>query len=487
MSEKRKVLCLLDSPTVSTGFANVARNILKHINDTGLYDITVIGINHTGDYYDQTKFPYKIYPAMPQGYSDMYGRGKAFQVLQGKDKQIKPPFDIFFTIQDHFIIAGTDNIANGFNLAKMIKELQKAILENKNVAPDYLFNWIGYYPVDGQLAPYWVKKGIAMTDYPVAYTVYGAKEMLRADDDSIKLKDRLTIIPHGVDTNIFKPLPDEENKKFRKEFFNGHVKDDTFLIVNVNRNQPRKDIPRTIKIFAEYKKINPKAFLYLHMKQSDSGGEIWRIASQFGLKEGTDMASPDDKFTAMYGFPIEKVNQVYNAADCILTTSLGEGWGFINTEAMAAKKPIIAAWNTAIPEIFGEEDIEKQDVGIDYLESNLDKLRGIPLRCGEGLNDWLCYGYTDNSVIRPLASVTDGVKKLGWVYNNPDKVKQITSNAYEYVQTLTWDKVCEDWTKLFDHAYNDVVKARNVAKLSKKIPKETRVKNRKERNRKKRK
>ena len=475
----------MDSPTCATGFGTVARNVLKHINDTGKYDITVIGINYNGDYYDQTKFPYKIYPAMPPGYSDMYGRGKTFQVLQGKDKSIHPPFDILFTIQDHFILAGTDNIANGFNLSKMIKQLQLAILEHDNVDIKHLFNWIGYYPVDGELIPHWVQQGIGMTDYPVAYTVYGAKEMLRYDTKELGLRDRLNIISHGVNTEIFKPLPEDEVKKFRKEYFGGHVKDDTFLIVNINRNQPRKDIARTIKIFAEYKKINPKAFLYLHMKQGDSGGELWTIAKRFGLEEGVDMATPDMKFGAMYGFPIEKVNQLYNAADVLLTTSLGEGWGFINTESMAVKKPIIAAWNTAIPEIFGEEEIERKDVGIEYIENNLDKLRGIPLACGEGLNDWLCYGYTDNSVIRPVASVEDGVRKLDWVFNNPDKVNKIVENGYKYIQTITWDKVCDKWIKLFDHAYEDVLRARTTAELKKKVKPETRAKNRKKRKKKK--
>lgn len=457
--KKRKVLALLDSPTVSTGFASVARNILKQINDTGLYDVTVIGINHYGDWYDQEKHPFKIYPAMPYGYTDMFGRGLAFQILQGSHKTIRPPFDLFFTIQDHFILYGDDTSSRGFNLSTRIKALQLAILENGKVSLDNLFNWIGYFPVDGTLRKEWVQEGIAMADYPVSYTRYGAVEMLRHDSKDVRLEERLNIIPHGVNLKEFYPLEKKEIKKFRKKFFGGHVKDDTFLIVNVSRNQPRKDLSRTMKIFAEYKKINPKAFLYLHAKPQDIGGDLWHIAKQLGIEEGKDMACPSAAFNEMFGVPIETLNKIYNSADVLLTTTLGEGWGFINTEAMAVRKPILAPANTSIPEIFNMENIHDNQPDIEYMEKNYETLRGIPIKCGTG-NDWITYGGSDNSVIRPLTNVRDGVKKLDWVYNNKDKVQKIVDNGYKYATELSWDNVCKSWVKLFDDAYNNVVEAR---------------------------
>ena len=486
MPKKRKVLALLDSPTVSTGFAQVAKNVLKQIHNTGLYDITVLGINHTGSWYDQEKYPYKIYPAMPYGFTDMFGRGRLFQTLQGLDREIKPPFDIVFTLQDHFLLYGSDDASRGFNVSKKLKQLQYEILTNEKVSLDNLFNWVGYYPVDGKLQSPWVQEGIAMCDYPVAYTVFGAKEILKFDTKEINLKERLNIIPHGVNIKDFYPISEEEKYKFRKEYFGGHVKDDHFLVVNISRNQPRKDIPRTLKIFAEYLKINPKAFLYIHAKADDVGGNIWTIADQLGLELDKHFALTNPDFNAMYGVTLDTLNKIYGAADVLLTTTLGEGWGFINTEAMAVKRPIIAPANTAIPEIFGMEDISEKEVGIDYVEKNLDTLRGIPIKSGYGKGDFLVYGLTDNSVVRPLTDIDDGVAKLDWVFKNPDKVKKIVENGYEYSQTLSWDSemVGERWIKLFDIAYKNVEKARkegHIKEKSKAKEKATRIKNRKKR------
>ena len=58
MKRKRKVLVLADSPTCATGFAQVSRNVLKNLYDTGRYEIDMIGINYTG-HYDKKEFEKK--------------------------------------------------------------------------------------------------------------------------------------------------------------------------------------------------------------------------------------------------------------------------------------------------------------------------------------------------------------------------------------------------------------------------------------------
>jgi len=462
MNKKIKILALMDSPTVSTGFGILAKNILKKLNETDKYDITVVGINYRGtiNKEDLEKYPYTMTPAQPVGYSDIYGRGRTIQILTGKDIDIKAGFDLLFTIQDHFILAGTDNLAEGYNFSLRIKQLQKEILLNEKVDKNYLFNWIGYYPVDGRLQDYWVTQGIALCDYPISYTEFGKDEMLRFDTDKLNLKNRVEIIPHGVNTKDFYPLKDEEIKEFRKRYFQNEVKDDDFLIVNVSRNQIRKDLMSTLKAYAEYKKINDKAKLYLHSKRNDVGGDLWEIAKQVGLKE-TDILLPIN-FNEMYGFPIETINKIYNSADVLLTTTLGEGWGFINTEAMAVNKIIIAPANSSIPEIIGMKDIYEKEVNIDYIEKNINTLRGIPVKSGYGLNDFICMGIIDNGVIRPKTDIEDIVVKLDWVYKNKDKANKIAQQGYNWVQTISWDNVVNKWEQIFDKAYNELEKQRKI-------------------------
>ena len=457
----------MDSPTVSTGFAQVSKNVLRKLYDTGKYDITVVGINYHGTLTKEQmeKHPYTFIPAMPAGYQDPYGRGKVVQILTGNDREIRPPFDILFTIQDHFILSGADAIADGFNFSKRIKELQAEILSNPQYDMKFLFSWIGYYPVDGNLQEKWVKQGIGYCDYPVAYTQFGKSKILEHDEPVLKLKERLEVIYHGVNLKDFYPLSENEIKEFRKSYFPKEMPEDAFLIVNISRNQIRKDIASTIKAFAEYKKINPKAYLYLHMKQTDQGGDLWEIAKQFGLEVGKDMMLPSN-FNEMFGFPAEFMNKIYNSADVLITTTLGEGWGFINTEAMAVKKPIITPMNTAMPEIIGIEEPFIREPMISYIEDNIHTLRGIPVKSGYGPNDWVCMGAIDNGVVRPKVDIDDIVQKLDWAYKNKQKIQQIANNGYNWVQELKWDNIVKQWENLFDKAYAELEKERKAGHVT---------------------
>ena len=103
MDKKIKILALCDSPTCATGFAQVSRNILRMLYETGKYDIDVIGINHDGNPYDRDKFPYRIWPAqnhlIPDAkYHDLFGRQLYL------DKLGTGTYDLTWILQDTFQI-----------------------------------------------------------------------------------------------------------------------------------------------------------------------------------------------------------------------------------------------------------------------------------------------------------------------------------------------------------------------------------------------
>lgn len=481
--KKIRILALCDSPTSPTGFAQVSLNILNGLAATGKYEIDVVGINFRGDAYSHEKFPYNIFPAQPQGYSDMYGRGRVLQALNGHEMQagLMPSWDIVFTIQDSFIIEGYGIDTRFGEYLRIMSEYWKRIVD-----PEAWFKWIGYFPVDSDLKENWVTRAIALPHFPVAYCNFGKKEILKFEKDVFKvlfnfqmedafvkkeaiinvdsLKNRLTIIPHGVDLKVFKPLPNEEIKKFRKAFFQGKVKDDTFLVINISRNQPRKDLARTMAVFAELKKKIPNSYLYLHCQAEDAGGNLHEMARNFNLRPVEDYALPND-FSAGHGYPVEKVNQIYNAADVCITTTLGEGWGFLTTEAMATKTPIIAPNITSILDIFdsyNDKDPEKSGILPPPLTS--EKLRGIPVKAGSNSSEWTCLGVSDNERVRPLTNVDDMVEKLVWVHDNKKAVKKIVERAYAWVQGLSWDNIVKEWDALFMKAYHELEREREVAK-----------------------
>jgi glycosyltransferase involved in cell wall biosynthesis len=482
MSDKPiRVLALCDSPTTATGFAMVSRHILQGLKKRGNYEIDVIGINYLGDYYDREKHPYNIFPAMPQGFSDMYGRGRLMNALNGVEESagLKRPWDIVFTIQDPFIIEG---MGISFPFAEQMRIT--SALWKRQLDPSLWFKWIGYFPVDASIKENWVTRSIALCDYPVAYCDWGKGEMMKFDryefetnftlkqnkEDGGKparlltpsLHNRMNVITHGVSTEIFHPLPKEEVAAFRKEYFSDMLKDDTFLIVNVSRNQPRKDLARTIAAFANFKERVPDSFLYLHCKAEDLGGSVHEMCRNFGMVQGKDYSTPKN-FSANTGYPIEMVNKIYNAADVCVTTTLGEGWGFITTEAMATKTPIVAPNITSILDIFNSYDYDGTLSALEFADT---KLRGIPVKAGSTSSEWICMGLEDNERIRPLTNVDDLVDKMYWVYKNKDSkaLKRIVDNAFEWVHTLKWENVCEQWHQLFQKAYTELENDRQVGR-----------------------
>lgn len=289
---KIKLLMYADSPTCATGFGTVSRNILDILYKTGKYDITVFGINYWGDPHS---FPYKIYPAGINSQHDPYGRQKFV------DNCTSFEFDLIFFLQDLF----------------MLDFVPSLLVKLKNTSK--IFKSIVYYPVDGTPKAEWFKN-IKDIDYKIAYTEYGLNETMKV----APWLGTVDVIPHGVNTNDFKPLNQSVITKFRQSYFGKHA--DKFIIGTVARNQPRKEIYRTISAFTEFKKKVPNSLLYLHMAKVDQGGNLEETLKTFGLAINEDVVFPN-KFSANQGYPLDALNMIYNSVDLIVSSSCGEGWG----------------------------------------------------------------------------------------------------------------------------------------------------------------
>ena len=443
--KKHKILAYGDSPTTATGFATVMRNLLREIHATGEFDIDILGINYYEGYYDREEYPYRIVPAMKVGERDFYGRERLIYMLMGQDKHILPPWDIFFSLQDPFVIEEIARILGNvrdvcadptFNDGVVQVGHQRIKLDG--IDPEMAFKWVGYWPVDSELKQNWVQDSMLLSDFPVAYTEYGKAEIEKHNYDPTTFERlrEIDVIPHGVNLTDFYPINKDEKKKFRELYFEGKVKDTDFLIVNISRNQPRKDVSRTMAIFKEFQKTTPNAKLYLHMKKVDAGGNLEEIARSLGLKLNEDYFVPAN-FDENQGVSLDTLNKIYNMADVCITSTLGEGWGFILTEAMAAKSTILAPNNTSVPEILGEGE------------------RGYIYGAGTTTSEFFCMGSTDNERLRPLGNVDSAVEQLQHIYKNPTEALKKKEKGYQYVQTLSWKKVAEKWFKVFEKALKE--------------------------------
>lgn len=406
MSDKIKVLAYCDSPTVATGFGTVSRNILEAIHITGKYDITVLGINHWGDPHH---FPYDIWPVGFNGENDPYGRKKVCSMIPNME------FDILFFLQDTFILDFVPPLVN-------------------HLKSKHKFKSICYYPVDGTPKKGWIEN-VEPVDYLVSYTKFG-KDMSNKVHPNNKHGENIRIIPHGVNTNDFHPIDKAIVSQFREQYFGANNK--KFIFTNVNRNQQRKDIPRTIAAFKLFKdQVSDDALLYLHMARKDQGWDLEEVCKAYNLDIRKDVVFPEN-FGPNKGYPLHVVNLIYNASDCIVSSTLGEGWGLSWVEAMASKTPVIMPNNTAM------SDHITEDIGY-LVNSGKDENLKIIIK-------------NDNDVIRPMVDVYDMVDKMARVYNNREEATAKAEKAYEIVTSkYDWQgDIANSWRALFEEAYSSI-------------------------------
>lgn len=415
MNNKIRILYYGDAPTVATGFGTVTRGILTNLHKTGKYDIKVMGVNYWGDPHE---FPFPIWPigigsTTSAGQPDPFGRRRSFDMMMSPDIE----FDVLFMIQDSFIMefmtAPTSEGHRPLDILRSRKDIISAV----------------YFPVDGVPKKSWVDS-MNSHDVVVAYTEYGKNQCIKKVPG---IEGKIKNIPHGVNASDFRPVPKSDVDKFKKEYFGPLA--DRFIITNVNRNQQRKDIPRTLMAFKEFKKLRPNALLYLHMAARDQGWNITELIDSMGLKFNEDVVLPAN-FGPNQGFPREVVNLIYNASDVVISTTLGEGWGLSITEAMACKVPIIFPNNTSLTEIVGENEE-----------------RGYLTKSGASANDWAVLP-NDNEVMRPLTSVEDLAEKLIHVYDNREEAEKKADAAFKWVHSnLLWDKhIAPKWDRLLTSA-----------------------------------
>lgn len=426
MDKKLRVLFWADSPICATGFATVSRNILRYLNETGKYEFTVIGINHDGSPYDTRKYPYAIHPAIAPladdpKYKNPYGYQKFI------DFAMRGNFDLVFVLNDTFLIS----------------KVMPGLVDARNGLPkERKFPIIYYFPIDGVPRREWIELSVYKVDFPVTYTEFAKRECEKITGPCGKLD----IIRHGVDKEVFHPV--EDLSGFKERFFGKHK--DKFIVLNVNRNQPRKDLHRTLSSFSIFHDKYPETFLFMLCQLDDVGGNLIEIGENYGLRWNEDWSGPPiGAYGASQGYPVETLNMVYSSVQLVVSTTTGEGWGLSSVEAMACKTPVLFPRNTSLVEIIGENEE-----------------RGYLCKSGADLDHLACFGKFDNNVLRSLTDVNDMASKMEYVYSHRAEAEEKAERAYREV--VEWKDVAKEWIGVFEkaevwmnHLRSDAVPERN--------------------------
>jgi len=309
---------------------NLLRRWLPHCESIDVWGINFSGWPH--------ELPYRIYPA---GYGDWCSRT---QLQAFVDRAAAGNYTHLWILQDLAPLC-----QYGFPAALAELRRKKGL------------RIVHYMPVDAPLDPAWLEI-VRAVDVPVAYTEYGVTQIAAAAHFDGAEPPVCHILPHGVDTDVYHPLQDRG--ALREKWFGEWVKPTDTLLLNVNANQPRKGHVNTLQIVAELKRLGVPVKLLMHMPNENSmtsGHSLTSMAYQLGL-DPEDWSSTDQTATQLKGkglfwaknHPLAGeplLNELYNCADLLISTTLGEGWGFSLTEALAAGCPVAAPSHTSCQEI----------------------------------------------------------------------------------------------------------------------------------------
>ena len=324
----------------NTGFARVTHSVLDHLHK--VHDVSVFGINATGDPHG---YPYEVFPAGNVNCPDRFGIPRLPEVVA----KVRP--DVIVCCQDIWIIN---------NVWERIQFLQN----------DIGFKFLAYFPTDSEAYLPDMLRNMTAWDMSLTFTIPSAQKVMACG----VTPKRFGVLPHGVDTSKFSPC---DKIAARTEL---NLPLDKFIVLNANRNQPRKRVDLTIEAFVEFSKGKDDTMLYLHMSRKDLG---WDVIGLF--KQSMEMAGMDSTNRLIlttneinYGAapPDELLNKIYNAADVGINTSDGEGWGLVSFEHAACHKPQVVPAHTSCKDIWGGSG-QLIDVATWVWDKDLSVKRGI--------------------------------------------------------------------------------------------------------------
>lgn len=380
--KKIKVLVIADGGC-TTGFATVSHNIFKNLSPEE-YDVSHLAVNYRGDPHNLW---WKLYPASLQGDALGYNRIQEFS---------ENDFDLVYILNDIWVID---------NYLGLIKQYWKRIPKI-----------ICYYPVDSELLPREVFTHSDIVSQYVTYTEFAKKE------SELIYKGEVKVIAHGVDKETFYPMQ-ATKKQIKSLLFAGadDVINDSFIILNANRNQQRKQTDIALMGFALFAEDKDNVWYFHHAGLKEHGWDVLRLVAHLGIEDKMLYSN------ASYGkqqIPESQLNLTYNATDVGLNTASGEGWSLTNHEHAVTGAPQIVGDHSALKELYE---------GVGLL---------LPTRYKRFAFHGTLHSYT---------TPEDVAEALNLLYHDRELMAELGKKGQERFSQpqYEWKAIAEEWDNLF--------------------------------------
>ncbi|MCH1554431.1 MAG: glycosyltransferase family 4 protein, partial [Luminiphilus sp.] len=161
-------------------------------------------------------------------------------------------------------------------------------------------------------------------------TVSEASAIDIAADFAVK-PEAISVMPLGVDIDVFRPLSGVERKPYR-------------LMTTASADAPLKGLPVLLRAMALLRPQFPELTLTLIGKPR-ADGETRGLIDALGLEDAIDYR---------HGISTEEMVACYAEATVSVVPSLYEGFGLPAIEAMACGVPLVSTNGGALPEVVGE-------------------------------------------------------------------------------------------------------------------------------------
>jgi glycosyltransferase involved in cell wall biosynthesis len=168
-------------------------------------------------------------------------------------------------------------------------------------------------------------------------------------------RDRLHIVPVGVDQTSFRPMPDVQRVTGR-------------IMTTASADVPMKGLVPLLEGLAKLRVERPDAHLVVIGKQKTKS-KIPAVLDRLGLQ---------DAVTFVSGVPQERIVELYAEAQVAVVPSLYEGFSLPAIEAMACGVPLVATTGGALPEVVGAAALSVPTNDPSALAIAIDQMLGDP-------------------------------------------------------------------------------------------------------------
>jgi glycosyltransferase involved in cell wall biosynthesis len=310
-----------------TGYSKVSHGILQELSKVPNLDLIHFGFQkHPNSPPDFRPYPSNVDVIDAASLENPLQQGFGFQVLVEQIKKKNP----------HVVMIYNDMAV----VSKFLEEIRKT-----GLIPRPFKVWVycdQVYDCQHQAMIDLLNRD---TDRVFTFTNYWKKQLKEQG-----VTRPISILGHGFDSSTFFTVPKDLARKSLK------LPEDAFIIMSLNRNQPRKRYDIMLMAFVELlAKYPTKQIVLLCICDKGEKGGWWLFdifvrelkkkslsIEQFGNRlmiSSQDMAFKD-----------EDINILYNIADVGISTADGEGWGLCTFEQMGVGIPQV------VPDIGGYKD-----------------------------------------------------------------------------------------------------------------------------------